>query len=178
MALEVAGEASIEHTAARSRAASRWLTMSFIAFAVLAVDQATKEMVRAALEPGQAVPWFGSYSIQHVQNPGVAGGGFAGNALPLAVLATMFVMLVYEFLALRTAARVWLALGFGLLVGGGLGNLVDRARLGLVTDFIRNGDHAFNIADVAIFVGGLIILVGLITSLVLGRAHQATSSGA
>jgi signal peptidase II len=172
MALEVTGETPIERTAERT-ALPRWVTMSVIALAVLAVDQATKTMVRSALEPGQGVDAIGPYSIFHVNNPGVAGGGFAGNALPLAVLATVGVMLLYEFLAVRSRARVWLALGFGLLVGGGLGNLVDRARDGWVTDFIRNGDHAFNVADVAIFAGGIIVLVGLI----VGRLRPVRLDG-
>ena len=174
MALDVTGETPVERTAERTVAAPpRWVTMSLIALAVLAVDQATKAMVRAALEPGEGVDAVGPYSIFHVQNPGVAGGGFADNALPLAVLATIGVMLLYEFLAVRTRARVWLALGFGLLVGGGVGNVVDRARHGWVTDFIRNGDHAFNIADVAIFAGGIIVIVGLIA----GRLRPARVDG-
>jgi signal peptidase II len=175
MELEVTGETSVRrrdgHAAARF---PRWVTMSLIALAVLSVDQATKAMVRAALEPGEGADGFGPYTIFHVHNTGVAGGGLEGNALPLAVLSTMGVMLLYEFLASRSNARLWLALGFGLLVGGGLGNLVDRARLGLVTDFIRNGDHAFNVADVAIFFGGVIVLVGLIVG---GLRRQPTSSG-
>jgi signal peptidase II len=174
--VEVAGETSVRRTTRRSLFGP--LTMFFIALAVLAVDQASKEIVRASFEPGEGTGLFGSYSILHVHNHGVAGGGFAGNALPLAVLATLLVLVLYDLLATRTQARVWLALGFGLLVGGGLGNLVDRARLGLVTDFIRNGEYAFNLADLAIFVGGLIILIGLVISLVLGRFRQATSSGA
>ena len=180
MALEVTGETPVERradrTTGRAVAAPRWVTMSLIALAVLSVDQATKAMVRAALEPGQGVDAVGPYSIFHVNNPGVAGGGLAGNALPLAVLSTIGVMLLFEFLSLRSRARVWLALGFGLLVGGGLGNLVDRARFGWVTDFIRNGDHAFNVADVAIFAGGIIVLVGLIAGRL--RPVHPTSSGA
>src|SRR5918996_4426798 len=109
MALEVTGETPVERTVA---APPRWVTMPLIALAVLAVDQATKAMVRAALEPGQGVDAVGPYSIFHVHNPGVAGGGFADNALPLAVLATLGVMLLFEFLSQRTQSRVWLALGF------------------------------------------------------------------
>jgi signal peptidase II len=175
MALDVTGETPVERTAVRP---PRWAAMSLVAFAVLAVDQATKEIVRATLDPGEGVHAFGSYSIYHVINPGVAGGGLADNALPLAVLATLGVMLLFEFLSLRSRAQahVWLALGFGLLVGGGLGNLVDRARLGWVTDFIRNGDHAYNVADLAIFAGGVIVLVGLIAGR-MRPARQPTSSG-
>jgi signal peptidase II len=173
MALEVTGETSVERGAQRLVATPpRWVTMSLIALAVMAIDQTTKAMVRNALAPGEGVDAVGPYTIFHVHNPGVAGGGFAGNALPLALLSTIGVMLLYEFLSVRSRARVWLALGFGLLVGGGLGNLVDRARHGWVTDFIRNGDHAFNVADVAIFAGGVIVLAGLI----LGRLRPVRSA--
>jgi signal peptidase II len=172
MALGVAGE-----TPGRSAARAdtevgrtpRWITLSFIAVAVLAIDQALKESVRAAFEPGEGVHLFGSYSIQHVQNPGVAGGGFQGNALPLAVLALLAMMLLYDFLARRGYARLPFLVGFGLLIGGGLGNLVDRARLDHVTDFIRNGPNAFNIADIAIFAGGVIVLAALIASYIRTR---------
>jgi signal peptidase II len=99
-----------------------------------------------------------------VQNTGVAGGGLQGNALPLAVLSIMAVLGLYEFLAKRRHTLI-LLVGFGLVVGGGIGNLVDRARLGGVTDFIRNGDRAFNLADLAIFAGGLLVLIALMVSL-------------
>jgi signal peptidase II len=185
MALEVAGETSVERTDRRE--APSWLTMSLLALAVVSLDQALKESVRAAFEPGDGFHLFGSYSIQHVQNHGVAGGGFQGNALPLTVLALMAMVLLYDFLARRGHGRMSLLVGFGLLIGGGLGNLVDRARLGLVTDFIRNGPNAFNLADVAIFAGGVIILIALVGSYVRMRLHrrdrrraqdQPTSSGA
>ena len=155
----------------------RWATLSVMALAVVAVDQAFKETVRSNFEPGEGMHLFGSYSIQHVQNFGVAGGGFQSRALPLAVLALIVVLALYELLARRSHARVSLLIGFGLLIGGGLGNLLDRARLGLVTDFIRNGPNAFNVADIAIFTGGVIVLVGLAASLVRMRMRQPTSSG-
>jgi signal peptidase II len=172
-----------EHAVDRSRPSPRWLALAAIASAVLAVDQFTKEAVRTAFEPGEGMHAFGAYWIQHFQNAGVAGGGLKGAALPLAVLSMMGVVLLYEFLAQRSRSRLTLALGFGLLVGGGLGNLVDRWRLGLVTDFIRNGERAFNVADVAIFAGGFMILVALVASLVrilvymVRREGQPTSSG-
>ena len=181
MALDVAGEAPIERTA--RQLAPGWLTMSLLALAVLSVDQALKESVRAVFEPGEGFHLFGSYSIQHVQNTGVAGGGFQGSALPLTVLALLAMVGLYDFLASRGHGRMSLVIGFGLLIGGGLGNLLDRARLGLVTDFIRNGPNAFNLADIAIFVGGLIVLVALVGSYVRTRIRrkalpQPTSSGA
>jgi signal peptidase II len=155
-----------EQAVDRSRPSPRWIALLAIAAAVVAIDQFTKEAVRVAFDPGEGTHAWGTYWIQHFQNTGVAGGGLQGNALPLAVLSMLAVVLLYEFLAQRSSARLTLALGFGLLVGGGLGNLVDRWRLGLVTDFIRNGERAFNIADVAIFAGGLIVLVALVATLI------------
>jgi signal peptidase II len=162
VALEVTGETPVGRAA--ERPTPRWVTLSFVALAIIAIDQALKESVRTTFEPGEGVHLFGSYSIQHVQNPGVAGGGLQGNALPLAVLALMAMFGLYDYLARRGAGRVSLVLGFGLLIGGGLGNALDRARLGLVTDPIRNGPNAFNVADVAIFAGGIIVLVAVISS--------------
>jgi len=157
----------------------RWLALAAIASAVVAIDQFTKEAVRTSFDPGEGEHAFGSYWIQHFQNSGVAGGGLQGAALPLAVLSMIGVVLLYDFLAHRSGARVTLALGFGLLIGGGLGNLVDRWRLGLVTDFIRNGERAFNIADIAIFAGGLIVIAALLATLVriLVQVAQPTSKG-
>jgi signal peptidase II len=174
----VTGEGVVD----RSRPAQRWPALAAIASAVVAVDQFTKEAVRASFEPGEGMHAFGAYWIQHFQNAGVSGGGLEGRALPLAVLSMMGVVLLYDFLAPRSRARLSLAVGFGLLVGGGLGNLVDRWRLGLVTDFIRSGERAFNIADVAIFSGGLIILTALVVTLVRilvqgPAAVQPTSRG-
>jgi signal peptidase II len=172
-----------EQAVDRSGRSPRWFALFAIAAAVVAVDQFTKEAVRAAFEPGEGMHAWGTYWIQHFQNTGVAGGGLEGRALPLAVLSMLAVFLLYEFLARRSSARLTLALGFGLLIGGGLGNLVDRWRLGLVTDFIRNGERAFNIADVAIFAGGLIVLAALVASLVrilyeaIARSSQPTRSG-
>lgn len=178
MAPNVTGENAVAHV---TRPTPRWVTLSFVAVAVLAVDQALKESVRSTFEPGEGVHLFGSYSIQHIQNPGVAGGGLEGNALPLAVLALMAMFLMYDYLARRGAGRLGLLIGFGLLIGGGLGNLVDRARLGLVTDPIRNGPNAFNVADIAIFAGGVIVLVVVIASYLSTRlqrrASQPTSNG-
>jgi signal peptidase II len=161
MGLDVTADIAAERT---PRHGLRWLAFFFFALAVAAVDQASKEAVRAAFAPGEGVDAFGAYSIHHVQNAGVAGGGLQGSALPLAVLSIMAVIGLYEFLAQRRHTLI-LLVGFGLLVGGGIGNLVDRARLGWVTDFIRNGDRAFNLADVAIMAGGALVLVALLVSL-------------
>jgi signal peptidase II len=141
----------------------------FLVLAVALVDQLTKAAVRATLEPGERAEVLGALSVHHVQNTGIAGGALQGSALPLALLAIATVAWIHAYLVRTRGFRIWLLVGFGLLLGGGIGNLVDRLRLGWVTDFIRQDDRAYNLADVAIFSGGMLVLVVLAASLVIGR---------
>ena len=87
----------------------------------------------------------------------------------MSVLATLAVAALLVFLARVGTLDRPVLVGFGLVIGGGVGNLVDRLRLGYVTDFILHGNNAFNLADVAILVGTLLILVGLVASLARPR---------
>jgi signal peptidase II len=118
---------------------------------VVAADQATKAIVRATLDLGETVDAVGPFSIHHVRNSGILGGHLQGSALPVAVATTVALAVVVVYLARRDATRPAVAAAFGLLLGGGLGNLIDRLRLGYVTDFIDRGQGGvFNLADVAI----------------------------
>ena len=116
--------------------------------------------MRAVVPYGDGFETIGPFSIYHVRNSGILGGHLQGNALPLALIGAVAVAGVVVYLARRREPPAWTAMALGLLVGGALGNLVDRLRLGYVTDFIRRGDGgAFNVADVAIFVGVVLLVV-------------------
>ncbi len=137
---------------------------------VVAADQYTKYLVRK-LMPGNAmhviVPHF--FNIVHVQNPGGAFGLFAGQS---AVFRTvMFIVITLLAIGLILYLEVknpedyrWLSVGLSLILGGAVGNLIDRLYSGRVTDFLDFyiGTHhwpAFNIADSAITLG-MIIFAG------------------
>jgi signal peptidase II len=154
------------------RSDPRWVTLFLLVLLVALVDQLTKAMVRASLEPGEQAVVLGTVPVHHVQNPGIAGGGLQGSALPLGLLAIGLVAWIHAYFVRTRGFTLWLLVGFGLLLGGGIGNLVDRLRMGWVTDFIRSEDRAYNLADVAIFAGGMLVLVALAVSLLLGR-HPA-----
>jgi signal peptidase II len=142
-------------------ASTRWLSFVAVGAYVIILDQLTKDIVRTALEPGEGVHIFGSFWIQPFTNPGIAGGAFAGDAAAAAIGATVAVVGILAFLVRHGAAGRSITVGFGLLIGGGIGNLLDRLRAGYVTDFIVNGNQAFNLADVAILAGTAVILTGL-----------------
>jgi signal peptidase II len=130
-----------------------WYLLAAAAALVVVADQATKAGVRLAVGLGERVDAVGPFSIHHVRNSGILGGHFPGSALPVAALTTVVLAALVVYLARRGSRRPVEAVAFGFLLGGGIGNLVDRLRLGYVTDFIDRGHGgAFNVADVGIMV--------------------------
>ena len=134
---------------------------ALVAAGVVAADQAAKALVRSAIERGDAVELALGIRIVNVRNRGIAFGLFAdgGVLLVLFALAALVALLVF-FARHRDRPLVWLPTG--LLIGGATGNLLDRAREGGVTDFIDlPAWPAFNIADIAITLGVLSLLLVL-----------------
>jgi signal peptidase II len=125
---------------------------------VVAVDQATKQLAVTRIGRGEEVGVFFGLDLTNARNTGVAFGAFEGGGVVVAVLiALSLALLVGYFLAHRE--RPWLWLPVGLLLGGALGNLADRARIGAVIDFIDPiAWPAFNVADSCIVVGVLALL--------------------
>ena len=146
----------------REKTSPRWLSLVAVGLYVVALDQITKGLVRTTLTPGEDLRVIGNLSIALFRNPGIAGGGLEGHAVFMSTLATAAIASLLWFLARVRALDRTVLVGFGLVIGGGLGNLVDRLRLGYVTDFILHGNSAFNLADVAILTGTMLILVGLV----------------
>jgi signal peptidase II len=126
--------------------------------AVVAADQVTKALVRANVDQGSSDGIFPALSLVHVRNKGVAFGQLSGSGLAVTiVIAVALLALLVYFATHLDRPGVWLPTG--LLLGGSIGNIVDRARDGAVTDFLKLPHWpAFNLADVAITFGVLSLL--------------------
>jgi len=126
---------------------------------VLAVDQASKAALVAALEPGERRELALGVELVRVSNEGIAFGLLQnGGPLVLAITAVSLVLVVGWFATAPRRPMLWL--GVGLLLGGALGNLLDRLRASAVTDFIDPPLWpAFNLADVAITLGVVAIVL-------------------
>ncbi len=124
-----------------------------VALGVLAADQATKALVRAQVPRGGEEAVLPFLTLVNTRNSGIAFGLLqdAGPLLVIVALAALLgILAIFAYNAGRP--RIWIAMG--LLLGGALGNLLDRAVEGAVTDFIDlPAWPAFNLADVAITVG-------------------------
>jgi signal peptidase II len=120
---------------------------------VVAIDQVTKAWVRASVDPHEKINVFFGLDITRVKNTGVAFGALSGKGtLVLAAVAVAMVGLLVYFAANIAKPGLWLPVG--MVFGGALGNLADRARIDGVTDFIDPVLWpAFNVADMCIVIG-------------------------
>jgi signal peptidase II len=140
-----------------SRAAG-WVRALATLGVVLALDQATKQAAVSSLERGESVNVFFGLDLTNTRNRGVAFGALEGSATIVAVLIALALVLLIAYFAVH-AQRAWLWLPVGMLLGGALGNLADRAREGAVIDFIDPiAWPAFNLADTAIVIGVFVLL--------------------
>ena len=153
--------------AQRSLAAttSQWLGLAAIAVAALLADQLTKQLVATTLGLDGEVHLIGPFSIHHVQNSGIAFGFFSSATAAVIVLTTFAVAWMLFFFARSGARHPVLPAALGLLIGGSVSNLVDRVRLGHVTDFLDlRFWPAFNLADSFIVIGVGILLGALVVA--------------
>jgi signal peptidase II len=125
---------------------------------VVALDQATKQLAVTRIDRGEEVAVFPGLDLTNARNTGVAFGAFEGGGAVVAVLIALALALLLGYFAVHRE-RPWLWLPVGLLLGGALGNLADRARDGAVIDFIDPvAWPAFNVADSCIVIGVLALL--------------------
>jgi signal peptidase II len=143
----------------------QWLGLASIALAAVAADQLTKHVVASRLALDESVKVAGPLSIHHVQNSGIAFGLFASATAVVIVLTAVAVAWMLAFFARSGARHPVLPVALGLVIGGSLSNLVDRVRLGHVTDFLDlHFWPAFNLADSFIVVGVAILLAALLAA--------------
>lgn len=125
---------------------------------VVAVDQASKQIADRNIVRGDSVDVFPGLEVVNARNTGVAFGALEGGGALLAVLIGISLALLLGYFALHRD-QPWLWLPVGLLLGGALGNLADRAREGAVIDFIDPvAWPAFNLADACIVIGVFALL--------------------
>lgn len=144
-----------------------WFAVVFLSVAVL--DVLTKQWILWTLDyrDGYAVTSF--FNIVHVRNPGAAFGLLA-NAdesvrIPFFIATSLIAMGVITYMVVKAPKQqLWYVLGLGAILGGAIGNFIDRIRFGYVIDFLdvhAGGRHwpAFNVADIGITVGVAILLI-------------------
>jgi signal peptidase II len=153
--------------AQRRLSASRpqWIALGAIALAAVGADQLTKELVTSRLGLGEEADVIGPFSIHHVQNTGIAFGLFPSATALVTAFTAFAVVWMLVFFARSGARHALLPVALGFLIGGSSANLLDRLRLGHVTDFLDvRYWPAFNLADSFIVAGVVILLAAVVGS--------------
>ena len=152
---------------------SRWLRPALVGVVVVVLDQVSKALILRTLGPqdGTSIPLIGSWlSLTFVKNNGVAFGMFQG--IPHFFTLTSVVISIGALLFYRYQLpnnRPWIQVSVGMIVGGAIGNIIDRIRYSYVVDFVHVSwfPGIFNLADSAITVG-VLMLAGYL--LVMGES--------
>lgn len=141
------------------------MTSLWIALAIAISDQLTKQWIRMHFALGESRPVIdGLFDLTYVRNTGAAWGMFSKHSWALIVLSVVMLILMLSFRKSFLSDTWEHRVAYGLLIGGIVGNLFDRIRLGAVTDFLdfhMAGYHwpSFNVADSAICVGVFIYIL-------------------
>ena len=171
-------------TETSDRKTRRFIAWATVALLVIAADQATKWAIVEWVTLYGKVPINSFVNLTHQQNTGAAFSFLAGASgwqrWFFVVLATGVSSVITVWLwRIRAEGPLVLMAGLSLVLGGAIGNLIDRARLGYVTDFIQVwfGNWAFpsfNVADAAISVGAALLVID---ALFLSRTSPAVGKG-
>jgi signal peptidase II len=146
----------------QERLASPYARAALVLVAVLVLDQLTKRLVARAIVPGEHIAVVPGVHLVHTRNHGVAFGLEADHGtLVIALVTLALVALLVYFATHAQRPLIWLATG--LLLGGALGNLLDRIRTGSVLDFLQLplGWPPFNLADASIVLGIALLLFAI-----------------
>lgn len=142
-----------------------WLLFLGLALAVVAADQASKAWITGTLAVGQGFEVLGDWlRIVHWRNSGILFGMLPRSAPAFAVVSLVVAALIVVYHA-RAARGILVSLALGLLLGGALGNLLDRLRYGSVVDFVDMGIgewrfYTYNVADASI-TGAILLLIAM-----------------
>ena len=133
-----------------------------LAAAVIALDQLTKHLVRAYIDPGETFPDGWAVRLVNVSNTGAAFGILQNQGAFLVITSVIGVVAILLYYAYPPFEYWPMTAALALVLGGAVGNLSDRIRLGEVTDFIDFPRYpSFNVADSSIVIG-VAVLAGLL----------------
>jgi len=162
---------------------ARWITPLLVATAALVLDQLSKHWIVVQLGPEpmtRFIPLVGdNIRLAYSQNTGIAFSLFQGQSDVLTIVALIIIAgAVYLYVTQLPHRRRLVQIAIGLILGGALGNVVDRVRLGFVVDFIQVGWFPiFNLADSSITVGAaLLMLQYALDEIAWRRTRQAMIS--
>lgn len=142
------------------RLTAPWLRAVLVLIVVVVVDQLTKHAVERSIVEGEERKLLPGVQLVDTRNHGIAFGFLPGSHIGVTIAIGVALLALLVYFALHSRARlIWLPTG--MLIGGAVGNVVDRIRAGSVTDFVKLplGWPPFNLADMSITLGVVILFL-------------------
>lgn len=137
-----------------------WITATII----LLIDQGTKYIVKSTMSLYESIPVIPNiFHLTYIENPGAAFGLFANQRVFFVIITLIILVSIIYFYYKLKGNHLLLRIALGMVVGGAIGNLIDRLKMGVVTDFFDFRIWpVFNIADTAIVLGMIYIAYQLL----------------
>jgi signal peptidase II len=162
---------------------TKWILAASAAAATLALDLLSKRIIQGTMAlgqpgiPGDEIRLLPFLTLQRASNHGVAFGLLSGRTWVIVPAACLALVLVVVYMVLEPRPLV-AGLAGGMLIGGSLGNLLERVTQGHVTDFLRLPHYpTFNLADIFIVVGVALVAVSLLWGGTESRAVEGAPNG-
>ena len=141
-----------------------WTAFAVIFLVTVAADQVTKKIARDSFSPNDPTEVLPFFHFTNTWNTGIAFGQFRDNQIIVVVLSIIAIAWMLVYFARSGGRSALLPVSIGLLAGGASSNLFDRLRQGHVTDFLELSHFpVFNLADAAITVGVILLLITLLS---------------
>jgi signal peptidase II len=137
-----------------------WIRATVVLLVVVAADQLSKRAVEHSIVPGEQRKLLPGVQLVNTRNHGVAFGFLPGSHIGVTILIGLALVILLAYFARHcTEPLIWLPTG--MLLGGAVGNVLDRVRAGAVTDFVQFplGWPPFNLADASITLGIVILFL-------------------
>ena len=145
-----------------------FLLKLFLIIGLIAVDLITKELFFRFLGEGKQVDIIANvFSLQYTQNTGAAYGIFSNSTTMLIIVSCLFIVILAIYDLFNSSKNIWYNLGLSFIIGGAIGNLVDRIFLGYVRDFANFEifKFIFNLADAFITFGLIFFVIYILKTL-------------
>ncbi|MGF7047815.1 signal peptidase II [Paenibacillus sp. DS2015] len=147
-----------------------------ISIFIILLDQVSKIWIRFEMQLGE-LKFFGNDLVHfnYYENSGAAFSSFQGYGRLFVIFAILVVVVILYYRKKGEIRGLFMDVGTGLLVGGAIGNAIDRAWRGSVTDFIVLGSQTgiMNIADIAINFGVILIIIGMLVTSIRQRKRSS-----
>ena len=164
------------------------IVLSCVIILAIIIDQITKAIISSTMEDGQSIPIIKHVlHMTYIKNEGAAFGMFANHRWVFMVISTIAILAIGVYLFGFCKETRFIKIGLAMIIGGGIGNMIDRVILGYVVDMIHNPFvkyynfnvmqleefPIYNIADSCVCVGAAIIFIGILVSAIVEKKQEA-----